>query len=164
MYKCWRLGSSPKSQERFALLLTPWITTNHLFTILRSFHVYSGYHLPKIIMVKLFDISKLRYYFAYHSSKKFSKMSKNIIDFKSFGHSLISQHMITQSFENSQKSVFGRTLEAHMGMKGWFTRKEPVLDLLLWGLFRTAVTFGSIMFRAICAKHRFLQTKYNSIF
>jgi hypothetical protein len=38
-------------------------------------------------MVKLFDISKLRYYVANHSSKKFSKMSKNILfDFDHFGH------------------------------------------------------------------------------
>jgi hypothetical protein len=38
--------------------------------------------------------------------------------------------MITQHFENSQKSVFYRTLEAHMGMKGWFARVAPARDLL----------------------------------
>jgi hypothetical protein len=36
-----------------------------------------------------------------------------------FGGSYIT---ITQRFENSQKSVFGRRLEAHTGMKGWFAR------------------------------------------
>jgi hypothetical protein len=36
-------------------------------------------------MVKLFDISKLRHYVAHHSSKKFLKMSQNIlIDFYQF--------------------------------------------------------------------------------
>ncbi len=38
------------------------------------------------------------------------------------GHFGGSHAMITQHFENSQKSVFYRTLEAHMGMKGWFAR------------------------------------------
>ncbi len=35
----------------------------------------------------------------------------------------------TQSFEIIQKSVFGRTLEPHMGMKGWFARVETLRDL-----------------------------------
>jgi hypothetical protein len=30
--------------------------------------------------------------------------------------------MKTQNFEISQKSVFGRNSEAHMGMKEWFAR------------------------------------------
>jgi hypothetical protein len=38
--------------------------------------------------------------------------------------------MITQSFENSKKSEFGRILEAHMGMKGWFATVGPARDLL----------------------------------
>ncbi len=38
--------------------------------------------------------------------------------------------MITQSFEIIKKSVFGRTLEPHMGMKGWFAKGEPARDLL----------------------------------
>ncbi len=37
---------------------------------------------------------------------------------------------ITQSFENSQKLVFGRTLVAHIGMKGWVGRVGPVPALL----------------------------------
>jgi hypothetical protein len=31
-------------------------------------------------------------------------------------------HAITQSFENSQKSVFCRNLDADLSMKGWFAR------------------------------------------
>jgi hypothetical protein len=38
--------------------------------------------------------------------------------------------MIAQSFENSQKSVFGWTLEAHMCMKGWFAKGESMRVLL----------------------------------
>ncbi len=38
--------------------------------------------------------------------------------------------MITQSFENYQKSVSGRTLDAHMYMKEWFVRVETLRDLL----------------------------------
>ncbi len=38
--------------------------------------------------------------------------------------------MITQSFENYQKLVSGRTLEAHMYMKEWFARGETLRDLL----------------------------------
>jgi hypothetical protein len=38
--------------------------------------------------------------------------------------------MITQSFENSQKSVFDRTLDADLSMKGWLTRGEPMRVLL----------------------------------
>jgi hypothetical protein len=34
------------------------------------------------------------------------------------------------SFENSQNSVFGHTLVAHMGMKEWFARRERARDLL----------------------------------
>jgi hypothetical protein len=34
----------------------------------------------------------------------------------------MSHAMITQSFENSQKSVFGRTLDADLSSKGWFAR------------------------------------------
>jgi hypothetical protein len=32
----------------------------------------------------------------------------------------MSYALITQSFENSQNSVFGRTLDADLSMKGWF--------------------------------------------
>ncbi len=42
----------------------------------------------------------------------------------------MSHAMITQSFEIIQKSVFGRTLKAHMGMKGWFARVGPARVLL----------------------------------
>ncbi len=35
-----------------------------------------------------------------------------------------------QGFENSQKSVFGRTLEPHMGMKEWLARVGPARDSL----------------------------------
>ncbi len=73
--------------------------------------------------------------------------------------------MITQSFENSQKSVFGRTLEAHMGTKGWFARGDPVRDLLTdLRALQNRRHFWATIFRAICAKYYFLQTKYNSIF
>jgi regulator of sigma D len=65
-------------------------------------------------MVKLFDTSKLRYYTIV--AKTFQKYQKTLIDFYLFGHFKMSHHMITQSFENSQKSVFGRTLRAHIGM------------------------------------------------
>ncbi len=39
-----------------------------------------------------------------------------------FGHFGGSHAMITQHFENSQKSVFYRTLVLDFGMKGWFAR------------------------------------------
>ncbi len=38
------------------------------------------------------------------------------------GHFGWSHAMITQSFENSQKSVFGHTLVLDFGMKEWFAR------------------------------------------
>jgi hypothetical protein len=73
--------------------------------------------------------------------------------------------MITQIFENSQKLVFGRTLVAHIGMKGWVGRVGPVPGLLsdLRVLHITASIFGLPCCGTICAKQRFLQ-KYNSIF
>ncbi len=46
------------------------------------------------------------------------------------GHFGGSHAMITQSFENPQKSVFGRILEAHISMKGWFARVAPARDLI----------------------------------
>jgi hypothetical protein len=33
--------------------------------------------------------------------------------------------MITQNFENSQKSVFCHTFRAEMGIKGWLARVAP---------------------------------------
>jgi hypothetical protein len=38
--------------------------------------------------------------------------------------------MITQSFENPQKSVFGHTLVLDFSMKEWFARVETFRDLL----------------------------------
>jgi hypothetical protein len=38
--------------------------------------------------------------------------------------------MIPQSFENSQKSVFGHTLVLDFGMKAWFARVAPARDLI----------------------------------
>jgi hypothetical protein len=77
----------------------------------------------------------------------------------------MSHAMITQSFEIIQKSVFGRTLKSHMGMKGWFARGEPARDLLSdLRALQNRRHFGSNMFRANCAKHGFLQTNHNSIF
>jgi hypothetical protein len=72
--------------------------------------------------------------------------------------------MITQN-ENVQELVSGRTLVVDMNMKGWFARAETV-QVLLSDLrpLQNHNHFGSTMFRAICAKHHFLQTKYNSIF
>jgi hypothetical protein len=69
-----------------------------------------------------------------------------------------SHAMKTQRLENSQKSVFGRTLGASIDMKGWFTRVEPMPVLL---------TSGPTLVRKICAKHLFfLQTnlKYNLVY
>jgi hypothetical protein len=64
------------------------MTSEKTKTKYNSFKIISGFYLPKIVMVKLFDISKFRYYVAYHRSKKVSKMSRNInlIDFYHFGH------------------------------------------------------------------------------
>jgi hypothetical protein len=117
---CWRLESQQITYLRYCV----HFMFNFLFPAHFLFKVYFEFWFTQIIMVKLFDISKLRYYVAYHSSKKFSKMSKNInlIDFYQFGNFWMSHHMITQSFENSQKSVFGRNLRTHMDMKGWFAR------------------------------------------
>jgi hypothetical protein len=51
-------------------------------------------------MVKLLDVSKLRYYVVHYTSKKFSKMSKNIdlIDFYHFDHFLMSHDMINTKY------------------------------------------------------------------
>jgi hypothetical protein len=43
----------------------------------------------------------------------------------------MSHAMITQSFENSQKSVFGRTLDADLSMKGCFVGGDPMRVLLI---------------------------------
>ncbi len=60
----------------------------------------------------------------------------------------MSHHMITQSFENSQKSVFGRTLQPHMGMNGWFARVAPARDLLSdLRALQNRRHFGSTMLR-----------------
>ncbi len=66
------------------------------------------------------------------------------------GHSDLfggSHTMITQNFEKSQKSVVG-----------------PARDLLSdLRALQNQRHFGSTMFRAVLAKQRFLQNKYNSI-
>jgi hypothetical protein len=65
--------------------------------------------------------------------------------------------MKTQNFENSQKSVFGRTLKAHMmGMKGWFVRVGPARDSLndLRAL-QNRRNFGSTMLRDKMSKTLF---------
>jgi hypothetical protein len=68
--------------------------------------------------------------------------------------------MITQSFENSQKPVFGRTLVLVLGMKDSknciISMSSKLSDLRALQNHRY---FGSTRFRAICAKHSFLQTK-----
>jgi hypothetical protein len=73
-------------------------------------------------MIKLFDISKLRYYVAYHSGKKFWKMSKNInlFDFYHFGHFWMSHHMINTKFRNISKISILSYVEgpSHMCKKG----------------------------------------------
>jgi hypothetical protein len=57
--------------------------------------------------------------------------------------------MIAQSSKNSQKSVFGRTLKAHMGMKGWFATVAPARDLLSdLRAVQNRRHFESTMFRA----------------
>ncbi len=60
------------------------------------------HYIPKIIIVKLFDISKLRYYVAYHSSKKFSKLSKNINRFLSLWSFL---NVTSQDKHKAQKYI-----------------------------------------------------------
>jgi hypothetical protein len=79
----------------------------------------------------------------------------------------MSHAMKTQAFENSQKSVFGRTLEPHMIMKDSKSRLIPMCSKFSdLRALQNRRHFGSTMFRTICAKQRFLQTtrKYNSIF
>ncbi len=49
---------------------------------------------------------------------------------KQSGHFGGSNAMKTQSFENSQKSVFIRTLVVNLSMKYWISRVETVLGLL----------------------------------
>jgi hypothetical protein len=56
------------------------------------------------------------------------------------GHFGGSHAMIAQSFENSLKSVFCRTLGARMDLKGWFDKRA--LDSAIGGLSRTAVTLS----------------------
>jgi hypothetical protein len=71
--------------------------------------------------------------------------------------------MMIQSFEIIQKPVFNRSLEAHMGMKGWFARVGLARDLLSdLRVLQNRRHFGSTMLWTKCTKRRFLQFKYNS--
>ncbi len=63
------------------------------------------------------------------------------------GHFGGSHARITQSFENSKKSVFGRTSKANMDMKRWFTRVGPARNLLSdVRALQNRRHFGSTMF------------------
>jgi hypothetical protein len=71
------------------------------------------------------------------------------------GHFGWSRATITPSSENSIKTVFGRTLEAHMSMKGCFARVGPTRDLLSdLRALQNPGHFGSTMLRDKYAKHR----------
>ncbi len=105
-----------------------------IFSPLPIFNLFRVFIYQKIIMVKLCDISKSRDYVAYHSINKFLKISKNInstqiksIIFINFvilvGH--IISHDNTK-FRKFSKSVFGRTLDADLSMKGWLVRVETL--------------------------------------
>ncbi len=112
----------------------------------------------KIIMVKLFDISKLRCYVAYHSSKKISKMSKNInlIYFHHFGHFWMSHDMINTKFRNILKIGVWAYFWGPYGHEGMVCQSRDTRDLLSeLRALQNRRHFRSTMFRTKGTKHRF---------